>query len=61
MAMKIFMGANRLRDGELAAPTGKNGKVNLINLNCFVIFALLDPDSDSHFECGSGYGSSNSS
>jgi hypothetical protein len=59
MAMKTFMGANRIRDGELAAPKGKNGRVNLINLKCLVIFALLDPDPDLHFECGSG--SSNSS
>jgi hypothetical protein len=33
MEMKIFMGASGIRDGELAAPKGKKGKVNLINLN----------------------------
>jgi hypothetical protein len=33
MAMKIFMGAKRIGDGELAATKGKKGKVNLINFN----------------------------
>jgi hypothetical protein len=46
MAMKIFMGANRVRDGELAAHKVKKGKVNLINL--------------MYYFCPLGSGSSNS-
>ncbi len=45
MAMKIFMGANKVRDGELAAPKGKKGKVNLINLRYY----FCPPGSGSGF------------
>jgi hypothetical protein len=38
----------------------KNMKILDFFLFLWVIFALLDPDPDQQFECGSGTGSSNS-